>query len=354
MLSSVVAFAAAAATGDTNSMLMRRLYEACRVREQQIGRFPSRLAEIGNLLSDSLHHQISPRVEFIDPTSPRSLQIRRCPIGERAPCLRLQVAKDRWLNVANSGWIYESGLYWESTFVHLLPRPYSTPAALAKDTRPMADRFRTRSEQCGSNQVNLALYGNALPSDPWFTGRKAGSPQITGGETVAPYFGDWLQAGVLRRENLLFDVRSVLQLDGQLSSERAGPRWIRSYPNQIDNVAVGLRGRKIHLLAGTVGQAATGAAVAIVRLHFSSNQVFDWPLRYGEHLAAAEDVANASERLYPVTVEQRDFADPSAIRYSLHHVWLANPHPDLLIERFDFRSGLVTSHPFVLAVTVEP
>ena len=163
---------ASSSTVRTQAWLMRHLYEASRVCQQQTGRFPSDFRELGGFLSERLRRQMPAAVQFHDPESADNRLRRLSPLGERTPCLRLKLDGDgeRWLNISCSGSFFESSLYWESEFVHLLPRSFAHPKLLARDWRPIPERAANRSSLCGPDQVNLVPRCDAIPSEPWFTG----------------------------------------------------------------------------------------------------------------------------------------------------------------------------------------
>jgi hypothetical protein len=347
---------ASPAASPTQGELIHTLYEACRVRQQQTGSFPKVLEDVVGILGEELRREMPKGVEFDDPESEYSRCCRRSPFGERTPCLRLNVGDDHWLNVSCTGWVFESGMYWQSEFVDLLPLPYAYPARLCRDWRAIPDRAAPRSSSCGPRQIDLVPYCNAIPTKPWFDGPAddgAGN-QVPGGEKSDPGFRNWFAAGTCEYKGLLFDVRGGIQLDGRLSPRGSGIRWNRSYPTKVTGIAVGQKGKQLHLLAGTIGQAGQGAIVATLRVHFTSSQFAEFPLRYGQELTAAEDSAAKSERLYPAEPVSVNSPDAREIHYSLHHVRWLNPRPEDAIATVDFISGLETSHPYILAMTLEP
>jgi hypothetical protein len=76
------------------------------------------------------------------------------------------------------------------------------------------------------------------------------------------------------------------------------------------------------------------------------------PLHYAEHVAAADDSVFSSTRLHPS--EPTPSTDPTQVIYSLHHVCFTNPRSNAVIETIDFISGMSLSHPYILALTVQP
>lgn len=337
---------------------LHRLYEACRVHQLETGRFPTSFRDLTSVLSDEVRRQMPTRTQFHDPESADSRLVRRSPIGERAPCLRLELEDGRWLNVAINGWVYESDLYWESEFVHLLPRPFQNPRLLAEDTRSIPERAAKRSSKCGSNQIDLVPKCNAVPSLPWFFGPAwddASGNKVAGGEEGPSVFRDWDVDGIREHDGILFDVRGVIQLDGKLQPKSRGVRWIRSYPREVANIVVNRPARRLHLLAGTIGRAQVGEVVAELHLRFANGEKIELRLLYGEHVAAADDKAFTSARLHPTSpIAGAPLATPDQVAYSLHHVCLTNPQPNSIIRSLDFISGITLAHPYLLALTVEP
>jgi hypothetical protein len=338
----------------TRAELLFRVYEACKVCAQQTGSFPRDFRDVSGYLSETLRGQVPAGIEFHDPDSQNNRLLRKSPFKERTPCLRLKRDNDRWLNISNSGEVFESGLYWESEFVDRLPLPYARPKLLELDTRAMPERAPARSPECGSNQVNLALYCNAISTTPWFSGPDPDHPFNAQAQDSIDGFPIWTRNGVQEHHGLKFDVRAALQIEGQLSQENLGPRWIHSYPNAIKGIRIGARARRLHLLAGTIGVVETNAVVGIVQLKFGDGKSVELPLRYGEHLASAQDDSFQSERLFPARSLSGEKLTPTDVRYSLHYFQLENPKPGEVILSFDFISGMRTSHPYILAMTLEP
>jgi hypothetical protein len=339
----VLASEPAAALSETHfgeeRQMLRRIYEACQTRAATTGKFPSGLHEISNLFAPSFQNAIPAGIEFKDPDTGHYRAIRKSPLGERAPLLRLRLRDGRWLNVSGTGWIYESGLYWETEFVDLLPRPYSDSRVIVHDSRPIPQRARQRSALCTAAQLDLTVRCNAIPTTPWFFGPIE--------ERTLPSFGPWLHDGVLDLDGIRFDVRGVIQIEGRLSPKGGeNVRYEHSYPHRVLGVPVGRKAETLHILAGTVTRAQKGDSVAMLRLHFGKDSE-EVALRYGEQLAAPGDTASQSRQLYP-----RD--GQKELLYSLHHLVIPSPRPGEVITSFDFVSGMSLSHPYLMAVTVLP
>ena len=332
--------------------LLFRVYEACKVCTQQTGSFPHDLRGVSGYLSEALRGRVPSGIEFHDPNSRENALLLTSPFKERTPCLRLQLDDKRWLNISNSGAIFESLLYWQSEFVDLLPRPYAIPKLLELDARPIPERAAPRSAECNSNQVNLAPYCNAIPTDSWFNGPDPDDPSQV--QDSIDGFPVWARSGLQEHHGLKFDVRAVLQIEGKLSQEHLGPRWIHSYPNAIKGISITAVARKIHLLAGTIGVAETNEVVGIVQLNFGVGDSVDLPLRYGEYLSDAKDDSFRAERLFPVGSLSAEKLGPDEVRYSLHHLQFENPRPGQRIVSFNFISGMKSSHPYILGMTLEP
>jgi hypothetical protein len=344
----------AAPSNLSKAELLFRVYEACKVCKQQTGSFPHDYRDVSGYLSETLRRQVPQGIEFHDPELPENQLLRNCPFRERTPCLRLKLDKDRWLNISNSGAVFESGLYWEIEFVDRLPLPYARPKLLKLDARSIPERAAARSAECSSNQVNLAPYCNAIPTDPWFDGPDPDNPINPKAQDSIDGFPIWARSGVQEHHGLKFDVRAALQIEGQLSQENLGPRWIHSYPNAIKGIPIKANARRIHLLAGTIGVAETNAVVGIVQLNFGDGKSVELPLRYADHVASAQDDSFRSERLFPTQSLSREKLTPSDVRYSLHYLQFENPRPGERIVSFNFISGMKPSHPYILAMTLEP
>ncbi len=326
------------------ALALRHLYEACRTRELQTGRFPTNFRDLDGIIDPAIRSSFPLRLEFWNPDEADTRLKRSSPMGDRTPCLRVEMLNGRWLNVANTGWIYESGLYWESEFVELLPCHMMDPAALRLDARPIPARLPARSPKCGPDQIDLAPYCNAAPTEPWFFGPI--------GEKKPPQLAILAAKGVTMREGILYDVHAAIQVEGALAERKAGvsedgKRYIHSFPWEINNISVRRPARHLHLLAGCVDKAPPQATTAWLRLHFDKGEFRDVPLVYGRDISAAADPTPAPERIYPEPGQAPDL-------YSLHHVRLDNPLPDETIDHIDFRSSRSPSHPYILSLTLEP
>lgn len=334
---------------------MRRLFEACMVSQQQTGRFPQDFRHLAGFLSEDLLHRMPVAVEFKDPESGDNRLKRLSPIGNRTPCLRLELTDDHWLNVATSGWIFQSQRYWECEFVDLFPRPYMNPDMLARDFRPIPDRVGKRSSLCGADQIDLASYFNAIPSTPWFQGQNQRTAEdwLNAPGDQGPAFQVQLESGILEDGGILFDVRGVIQLDGELTATDKGSRQYRSYPLRVSRIGVGRIAARFEVLAGTIDSAPAGAVVATLELHYEFNRSATLPLRYQIEFAAADDATLLFNRIFPASVFCRD-GPMGSLGYSLYHISLENPFPYERIQSMDFVSGVTTSHPYILAITVVP
>jgi hypothetical protein len=344
---------AAVPANPTEAELLFRVYEACKVCEQQTGSFPHDFRDVTVYLSETLRQRVPAGIEFDDPKSPDNQILRKSPFGERTPCLRLKRENDRWLNISHSGAIFESGLYWEREFVDRLPLPYANPKLLKLNHRSMPERAAIRSSECSSDQVDLAPYCNAIPTDPWFDGPNPDNPINLKAQDSIDGFPIWARKGVQEHQGLKFDVRAALQIEGQLSQENLGPRSYHCHPNAIKDIPLGANARRFHFLAGTIGIAQKNDVVGIVKLNFGEGKPVELQLQYGDQLAAAQDDSFQSQRLFPVASLSGEKLKPSDVRYSLHYFHFENPRPGDKILSFDFISGMKPSHPYIVAITLE-
>jgi len=341
----------AASSEKPPEVMLRILFEACRVRVQQTGKFPSGLRDLAGVLAENQRRNMPEGLEFHDPDAPDNRLFRASPLGSRTPCLRLCLRQDQWLNVAYTGWIYRSKLYWQSEYVDLIPRPFANPDLLRRDCRAIPARAIPRSPECGPGQIDLVPHCNAIPTGPWFyrPADDGAGHMITNGEKNPPGFHDRIASGLYRDNDILFDVRGAIQLDGLVSETYQGIRWYRSYPTNITGIVAARTASQLHLLTGAIGTAKPRAVVAFLRLHFASGETALLPLRYGEEIASAEDSCVLANRIYPAAGAPRD----RRIEYSLDHACLQNPRPMDPISTIDFVSGLQTSHPYIVAITFE-
>src|SRR5881394_191909 len=155
-------------------------------------------------------------------------------VGPVVPMVRCHVHEPE-LNLAFDGNIYESGLYWETNFAHIISgedmhveRFFSDRAAVRKLDGP---DFPPRDPGAPPRLLDLTPHYNGLLTDSWQGFPSNHLAQLPSGHQV---FG-----------GVPFDVRGVIQLRGE---EHELPF---SFPVKVEGISVNQKLRRIHFLQGT-------------------------------------------------------------------------------------------------------
>jgi WD40 repeat protein/serine/threonine protein kinase len=166
-----------------------------------------------------------------------------------------------------------------------------------------------------------------------------------------------LPAGTASYNNVLFDVRGVIQLRAPANNWLELPSATTPLPERVDGILVGRQFKRLHALLGTVGREPDGTFIGSLALHYLDGTREEVPIRYGHHVRdwwsggdSAENIRNGSLAWRGKTHITRILGGDSrvfACRFE-------NPRPGVVVEQFDFVSKLTGSGPFLIALTIEP
>jgi hypothetical protein len=159
-----------------------------------------------------------------------------------------------------------------------------------------------------------------------------------------------LTTGIQTFDGIDFDTRGVIQLAGQRLHESR-------FPIRVDQIYVGRRCRKLHLLHATQQSVGDGMEVGRVTLHYADGTTAAKPLVYGVDLrdwwvTPNEPPAGPTLRVAWEGINPMSGGQGTSIRL-FHTVW-ENPRPSEPIESLDYSSAMTDCAPFMIAVTAEP
>ena len=130
------------------------------------------------------------------------------------------------------------------------------------------------------------------------------------------------------------------------------------YPKSVEDIRVGARCQRLHLLHGTAGTTTEGAPCAVLTLHYPDGSTAELAINYGEHLRDWWNW-NAKE---PTTLDpgtevawwgDNDFARERKCRLRVYRSTFANPKPDQVIETIDYGKQTPRCNPFLLGLSIE-
>jgi hypothetical protein len=274
------------------------------------------------------------------PKTSRDYRLRqRELIGDGVPMIRCLKKHPRHLNLAFDRRVYESDLYWEVLFRHVIPHPQLYPEWVLSDRLPVARRLKARAVEAPSSCLDLTQFYNGHLNDEWF------SPELLTANSLSQF-----PAGMFSARGIQFDARGILQLEGNC--------FPSFFPDGITNIPVRMKARKLHLLHGTYSEETQGVAVAQLRLNYSAGEPFVFPIRYGIDVAGwwFDPMAGNAGTPSPGNVAwvgNNAAAGGSGKRLRLYASTFEHPKPAAEIQSIDCLSTLSRSAPFFLAITLE-
>jgi hypothetical protein len=307
---------------------------------RRLGLTSADLTKWGESGQTTYGYELSPRAVpgIISGGSQRSMRewkrLQMGLIGSEVPMVRCHTHERAVLNLSFGGRIYESAtLDWEQNFKDVVD-----PADLARARRLAAHVVvkkivvPIRNPQAPTTMIDLSDQYNLSLDEEW-----------PGHEPLRPLAG--LPAGVAKFDGGSFDVRGAIQL----SALRPG---LVKYPVAVTNIVIGLPGRSIQLLIGTVHSAAPETLVADCVFHMADGRQQRLQLHYGRHLAVC--VAIHEERSGPPgsQIAWTSSAGDGRIVRLFQCQW-TNPRPDQIIERMDFVAREGNAGPLLVALSVE-
>jgi hypothetical protein len=260
-------------------------------------------------------------------------------LGSEVPIVRCWTHGDRRLNLSFGGKVYESGVDWEDNYAHLVVRAdLSFTRLFARGDKLRVIPVPPRPPDAPQALVDLSDFYNASLAKSWNT------------EDPIPVLTQ-LRAGLQTFNGVRFDVRGVVQL-------YADAAWLDIHPTNVTGIPVGLLGRRLHFLHGTIGEEARRKLIGNYRIHFENGENRSVPLRYGAQVAdwRSDPASLAADGDTQVAWTGKSAVGAAGRKpFVLYQTVWDNPLPHLRIQTLDCASDPGTeSGPFLIAVTVEP
>ena len=229
-------------------------------------------------------------------------------------------------------------------------RSHTWPAETQREVARIRSR-QTTNETVNAATIDLKPYTNAALTD---------SPVSSAGDNANNL--SELPSGTHIFAGVPFDVEGSIQLMG------TGLRsFAKNYPAEVDNIRIGRRCAKLHLLHGAnwVYTSEFGTLAAELVLHYTDGStntiemvtgktVFDW---WGPLFQTGVDprfyqMPSGTERAWTGSNPfiKRSWKDESLILYK---TTLENPKPDMPVSSLDYVSAMREVAPFLVGLTVE-
>ncbi|MBN8249024.1 MAG: hypothetical protein J0L84_16470, partial [Verrucomicrobia bacterium] len=203
-----------------------------------------------------------------------------------------------------------------------------------------------RDPSAGPRQLDLTSQYNARLDKSW---------TLVDPETLRDSLVQ-LPTGLQTFDGILFDVRGVVQLDGERFQTQE-----MDFPTEVTGIPVGLAINRLHLLGAAsdaYDKLARGMELARVRLHYADGGSTEVPLRLGFELGdrwsrahRPRQLQNATVGWYGINGATESYSPP--MRETLYHAALANPSPGRVVDRLDLIASGASPAPFIVAITVE-
>jgi len=265
-------------------------------------------------------------------------------------CLHEVGEESRWLNLAADGSVYESGLYWESEFVDILPGPRLAPELVKWGHLPMRQLVRPRPQGATAAMLDLRSYYNARFDDPWINADK--------GEELISFILD-LREGLYRSDQTVFEPAGIIQLNGRIVTSGDSLGYERlMYPTHTPSIRLGRAFKLMHVLGGVLFESPADTVVARLRFFQEDRQPAAlWEWRYGVDVNSLGynrgDEDDLGENAHVAWVGQFERKQKSGSQARMFHLQFVHPHPDQPVSHFEFHAGDGVSSPFIAAITLE-
>jgi hypothetical protein len=165
-----------------------------------------------------------------------------------------------------------------------------------------------------------------------------------------------LTTGLVTFDNVLFDVRGVVQL--RRTEPLGGPwqkRWER-HPARLDGIALHRPFHRLHALLGTDQREQDGRMIGHLVWHYADGADHESPIIYGEDVRQWWERPGEPSATSRARVAWRGSNPPAAREGASLRLYFStweNPRPDVEVKTLDLVSNLTGTAPFVIAITVE-
>jgi WD40 repeat protein/tetratricopeptide (TPR) repeat protein len=207
-----------------------------------------------------------------------------------------------------------------------------------------AKRIPKRDPAAKPNLIDLSLYYNAALGEDWHNRSREGGNDL-----------GKLPIGVQTFAGVHYDVRALIQVTSRMLG-RQNP----DYPEEIKDIKIAQKCRRLHFLHGAGWSDEENAEVAQYLIRYADGQSADMPVRYGKDLR--------NWQFWPEMPEQekeggviawrgpqgrwQDYFPGWGVR--LYQSTWDNPTPDVEVTSLTFKSTMNSAAVFLIAVTAEP
>jgi serine/threonine protein kinase len=247
----------------------------------------------------------------------KRVQVMAC-VGAVAGCLAVAaLAFDRWLEYRVRSLQGQSTLINPALIGKIQPRPASAP----------------------HSSIDLSSFYNAPLTEAWYPGPE--------NNTLAS-----LPKGVQAFANTIFDVRGIVQLDGQEISSYGADK----YPRELRGIAIGRWVKRLHFLEGAVSEVSDGKQIGAYEVSYRSGRTAEIPIRYGQDVRSLWQPTDSNGEVNQSTAVWTG-VNPATERRKmalrLYQQSWENPSPGDEIIQIAFRSSRANSAPFLLALSCD-
>jgi hypothetical protein len=239
---------------------------------------------------------------------------------------------DPVLNLSFDGKIYESNIVWEDQLKDLVDPADLNPQRLFARFTPM--------ESFGNfHPLDLSRHFNCGLNQPLHNPPTGAGPSLKN-----------LPAGTNVFGGISFNVAGIIQLNG-LGLQGQQPN---RYTNQVTGIPVGRKVRRLHFLGGTGWNVDQKIPIGEFIVRYENRAQDRLPIIYNQHVSdwwnEAPRGANAPTVAWAGDID-KDMGG-SGPGYIYRYSW-TNPQPDIPVATLDFRSLMLQSAPFIIAITAE-
>jgi hypothetical protein len=186
--------------------------------------------------------------------------------------------------------------------------------------------------------VDLSKHYNAVLNETWHKGGMSDN-------TLKD-----LPRGIETLDGTPFDIRGIVQLAGRQAEQELSVQ----FPKEVTDITVKQKGQRIHFLHGCGWQSPEGTIIGTYVIHYSNGESRSVPIVYGVDVQdwwRSEEFTSDSKPNIVWTGKNHSAPDGPPIGVC-KTTW-ENPLPDIEIEHIDYRSAMMNSAPFLIAITVE-
>jgi hypothetical protein len=252
------------------------------------------------------------------------------------------------LNMTFAGGSYASGTFWEELFVDRVPSTYRTPyLAFTRNVPPFPQHTNPPDypEEC----VKLDGAANAIPGDPWWWGNRMNAKKQTAA-TLKPLL-DESEGGLVRIGEQIFDVRSVVQVQGAIvPSDQYGRGFnIRAFPTRRE-IPLGRTFRESAILCGTVWEGRLGTVAGRLIWKYKNGQQAVYQMVMGDCIDCFQREPNPRASARPFW----SGSESEAARVLYRATWI-NERPTEEVTSVEFVADPDSAaSPFIVAISLIP